>query len=76
MSYPQPHHLGVKRRGSSGVHQRDLNRATVGRRQSYGMPRNLPGTRDSSHLPSPASNDKASSRACRSPSTNARGLWR
>jgi len=32
----------VKRRGSSGFHQRDFSRATVGLRQSYGTPRNVP----------------------------------
>ena len=34
--------FGVNSRGSSGFHQRCLKRATLGRRQSYGMPRNLP----------------------------------
>ena len=42
MSNPHPNVFGVMRRGSFGFHQRDLNRATVGRRQSYGTPRNLP----------------------------------
>lgn len=41
-SYPQPQTRGVKNRGSFGFHQRDLKRATVGRRKSYGMPKNLP----------------------------------
>jgi len=41
-SQPQPYVFGVKRRGSAGFHQRDFNRATVGRRQSYGTPRNVP----------------------------------
>ena len=42
MSNPQPQLLGVNRRGSSGFHQRCLTRATVGRRQSYGIPKNRP----------------------------------
>lgn len=41
-SKPHPYVFGVKRRESAGFHQRDLRRATVGRRQSYGTPRNLP----------------------------------
>lgn len=42
MSYPHPYALGVKTRESSGFHSRCLNRALVGRRQSYGIPRNVP----------------------------------
>jgi len=39
---PQPHDFGVTMRRSFGFHQRDLTRATVGRRQSKGTPRYLP----------------------------------
>jgi len=41
-SNPQPNDFGVKRRGSLGFHQRCFTRSTVGRRQSYGTPRNFP----------------------------------
>ncbi len=40
-SKPQPHDLGVKIRRSLRFHQRERTRATVGRRQSYGTPRNV-----------------------------------
>ena len=42
ISQPQPNALGVKRRGSPGFHHRLFIRATVGRRQSYGVQRNFP----------------------------------
>jgi hypothetical protein len=42
MSQPQPNALGVNSLRSAGFHQRLLYRAHVGRRQSYGTPRNVP----------------------------------
>jgi hypothetical protein len=42
MAKPQPDTFGVNSRGSAGFHQRVFVRATVGRLQSYGMPRNVP----------------------------------
>lgn len=42
MSHPMPYDFGVKMRGSSGFQRRDFARATVGFRQSYGMPMNFP----------------------------------
>jgi len=41
MSKPHPYVFGVNRRRSAGFHHRDLKRVTVGRRQSYGTPKNF-----------------------------------